>query len=404
MLKTPAFDEWLAGKSWDLCVRYCTVVAILMLPATLAINGPLVQEGDFTTSASDWWLLAWQAMVELTCIAMLLLNRWLPGLRGRVLPLYVFCTLFMLLTTWAGMRAVLIGGGGLLVYAAGSTFIAAVICTPQPVRRPMYAFSLLALALAAGYGGDDPADILAALVHPFCVVVLCIELDKVMYARSRELYEEMQKAEHERARADKVLYNVLPASIADELKREDKVNAVKFENMGVLFADIAGFTSFSRALPPDALVLVLNEIFSAFDELVERHGLEKIKTIGDAYMVVSHHRLGTMGELALEMVEAMERYNRANGTQLAMRIGIHAGPAVAGVIGVKRFLYDVWGDTVNVASRMESTGAPGSIHVTDSVYRQTKGRFAFEAREPVALKGRDSMPTYWLLGPAAEAA
>ncbi len=114
-------------------------------------------------------------------------------------------------------------------------------------------------------------------------------------------------------------------------------------------------------------------------------------------MVVSHHRLGTMGELALEMVEAMERYNRANGTQLAMRIGIHAGPAVAGVIGVKRFLYDVWGDTVNVASRMESTGAPGAIHVSDSVYRQTRGRFAFEAREPVALKGREPMPTYWLL-------
>jgi len=380
VVKEPGFDEWLTRKSWDLCVRYCKVVALLMLPATLAINGPLIQEGGFATERSDWWLLAWQAAVELTCIAMLLLNRWRPALRGRVLPLYVFCGLFMLLTTWAGVRAVLIGGGGLLVYAAGSTFIAAVICTPLPVRRPMYAFSLLALALAAGSGGDDPADIIAALVHPFCVVVLCIELDKVTFARSVELFAERQKVEHERARADKVLYNVLPASIADELKREDKVNAVKFENMGVLFADIAGFTSFSRSLPPDALVLVLNEIFSAFDELVERHSLEKIKTIGDAYMVVSHHRLGTMGELALEMVEAMERYNRANGTRLAMRIGIHAGPAVAGVIGVKRFLYDVWGDTVNVASRMESTGAPGAIHVTDSVYRQTRGRFAFEAR------------------------
>lgn len=404
MVSDQAFQAWLCGKSWDLCVRYCKVVAVLMLPAVLAINGPLVQDGDFATRASDWWLLAWQASVEFTCLAMVVANRWLPGLRGRPLPLYVFCGLFMLLTTWAGVRALLMDGGGLIVYAAGSTFIAAVICTPLPVRRPMYAFSLFALAMVAGLGADDAVDVLAALVHPFCVVVLCIELDKVTFARSLELFTEMQKAEHERARADKVLYNVLPASIADELKREDKVNAVKFENMGVLFADIAGFTSFSRSLPPDALVLVLNEIFSAFDELVERHGLEKIKTIGDAYMVVSHHRLGTMGELALEMVDAMERYNRANGTQLAMRIGIHAGPAVAGVIGVKRFLYDVWGDTVNVASRMESTGAPGAIHVTDSVYRQTQGRFAFEARGPVALKGRESMPTYWLLGPAAEAA
>lgn len=404
MVNEPGFDDWLSRKSWDLCVRYCKVVALLMLPATLAINGPLVQDGDFATTASDWWLLAWQATVELTCIAMLAINRWLPGLRGRVLPLYVFCGLFMLLTTWAGVRAMLMGGGGLVVYAAGSTFVAAVICTPQPVRRPMYAFSLLALALAAGLGAGDSAGVLEVMVHPFCVVVLCIELDKVTFARSAELFAEKQKVEHERARADKVLYNVLPASIADELKREDKVNAVKFENMGVLFADIAGFTSFSRALPPDALVMVLNGIFSAFDELVERHGLEKIKTIGDAYMVVSHHRLDTLGELALEMVAAMEQYNRANGTQLAMRVGIHAGPAVAGVIGVKRFLYDVWGDTVNVASRMESTGAPGAIHVTDSVYRQTRERFAFQAREPVAIKGRESMATYWLLGPATAAA
>jgi adenylate cyclase len=183
-------------------------------------------------------------------------------------------------------------------------------------------------------------------------------------------------AEREHARADKVLYNVLPASIADELKRDDKVNAVKFDNMGVLFADIAGFTSFSRALPPEALVLVLNQIFSAFDALVERHGLEKIKTIGDAYMVVSHHRLDVMCELGLEMVEAMARYNRENGTRLGMRVGIHAGPAVAGVIGVKRFLSDVWGDTVNVASRMESTGEPGAVHVSDAVYAQTHERFA----------------------------
>ncbi len=257
------------------------------------------------------------------------------------------------------------------------------------------------LGLAAGMRVEDGVELLAALVNPFCVVVLCIELDRFMLARNAELYAEMQRAEAERARADKVLYNVLPASIADELKRDDKVNAVKFDNMGVLFADIAGFTSFSRALPPDALVLVLNQIFSAFDGLVEKYGLEKIKTIGDAYMVVAHHRLDALGRLALDMGEAIRRYNSGNGTELAMRIGIHAGPAVAGVIGVKRFLYDVWGDTVNVASRMESSGEPGAVHVSEAVYLQTRQHFSFAAREPIDIKGRGRMATYWLLGPAS---
>jgi adenylate cyclase len=153
-------------------------------------------------------------------------------------------------------------------------------------------------------------------------------------------------------------------------------------------------------LPPDALVLVLNQIFSAFDGLVEKYGLEKIKTIGDAYMVVAHHRLDALGQLALDMGEAIRRYNSGNGTELAMRIGIHAGPAVAGVIGVKRFLYDVWGDTVNVASRMESSGEPGAVHVSEAVYLQTRQHFSFAAREPIELKGRGRMATYWLLGPS----
>ena len=195
-----------------------------------------------------------------------------------------------------------------------------------------------------------------------------------------------------------MLYNVLPASIADELKQHDKVNAVKFENMGVLFADIAGFTNFSRSMPPDALVMVLNQVFSSFDELVERHGLEKIKTIGDAYMVTSHQRIGALCELALDMCDAMDGYNKANGTQLGMRIGVHAGPAVAGVIGVKRFLYDVWGDTVNVASRIEAAGEPGRIHVTEAVFLQARDQFDFEERAPIDVKGRGRMTTYWLAG------
>ncbi|RYX94067.1 MAG: adenylate/guanylate cyclase domain-containing protein [Comamonadaceae bacterium] len=403
-MQQESFNAWLTRRSWQASVRYCRVAAWLVLPTALVFHGPHIRSGTFDPAPRNLWLVAWQLLVVATCLAVLAVDRWLPRLRSRELPLYLFCGIFMGLTTWAGVRGTLIGSGGLVVYAAGSTFMAAVICTPRRVRRPLYALSLLALAIAAAGKADDAGAVIWAMALPFCVTVLSIELEKFTFSNARELYDQRQAAVREHARADKVLYNVLPASIADELKRNDRVDAVKFENMGVLFADIAGFTNFSRALPPDALVLVLNQIFSTFDALVERHGLEKIKTIGDAYMVVSHHRLDAMGELALEMVDAMAAYNRANGTQLGMRIGIHAGPAVAGVIGVKRFLYDVWGDTVNVASRMESTGEPGAVHVTDAVYAQTREHFAFKAREPVAIKGRESLPTYWLLGRSRTAA
>ncbi len=394
-MEQEGFREWVTRKSWNLSVRYCKVLALLMLPASLAIDVPLLRDGWEGLSAEVQWLLAWQVAVELTCLAVMASDRWLAA-RHRGAQLEVFCIIFMALTTWAGVRGALIGGSGLVFHAAGMTFLAALICTPRPVRRPLYMLSLIALMVPLWLRAPEPGSFVASLVAPFCVVALCMELDRVMLSRSQELYEERQRAERERARADKVLYNVLPASVADELKRDDRVNAQKFENMGVLFADIAGFTSFSRALPPDAIVMVLNQIFSAFDQLVERFHLEKIKTIGDAYMVVSHRHLDALGDLALEMVCAIQRYNRENGTELNMRIGMHVGPAVAGVIGVKRFLYDVWGDTVNVASRMEATGEPGAVHVSEAVYWQLRQRFVFEPRAPIEVKGRGTMSTWWL--------
>ena len=391
------FRAWLVEKTWAQGVRYSKAVACLLPPVALAVDAPFIAAGAATWPADFVWLLAWQLSAEVFFLGLIAVDRWLPRLRQSELALNLACAAAMLLATWIG----LVDGwrlGDLSIYAAGATFVATVMCTPRPVRRPMYVLSLLALAASAWVRSDDAAALVSALVNPFCIVVLCIELDKFTYARNLELFAEKQRAEAERERADKVLYNVLPASIADELKREDKVKAVKFENMGVLFADIAGFTQFSRALPPDALVLVLNQIFSSFDALVERHGLEKIKTIGDAYMVVSHQRIASLGELALEMGQAMESYNRGNGTGLGMRIGIHVGPAVAGVIGVKRFLYDVWGDTVNVASRIEASGEAGAIHVSEAVYLQLRERFAFSARVPLEIKGRGLMSTYWLLG------
>ena len=170
--------------------------------------------------------------------------------------------------------------------------------------------------------------------------------------------------------------------------------------MSVLFADLAGFTQLSAKLPPKELLTILNDIFSVFDGLAERHQLEKIKTIGDAYMVVGGvdnnpmHTHQIMA-LALDMQAAVERYNQDPTHQtLTIRIGVHVGEAVAGVIGIKKFIYDVWGDTVNVASRMESTGIPRRIQVTEEVVRALGDTYQFEARGPIEVKGKGLMNTF----------
>ena len=391
-----AFRRWLAHRSWGLSVRYCKVVALLLPPAALATDLPLLRRGIEGVG----WLAAWQLAAELVCIAVVLADRWWPAVRGKEVPLYTFCAVFIGLCAWIGaidgaMR------GDFSIYAAGLTFGAAVAATPRRIRQPLYAATLLVVAVPVWLrDGGDAVLVVSALVNPFCVIVLCIWLDRFTFSRDLALYRQTQRAHAERARADALLHNVLPLAVAEELKRERRIAARKFENLGVLFADIAGFTRYASRLPPDALVLMLDEIFTSFDALVERRGVEKIKTIGDAYMAVADAGALALCQLALDMRDALDRYNRANGTQLAMRIGIHSGPAVAGVLGTKRFLYDVWGDTVNVASRVESAGRAGSIHVTDAVVQQACAQYAFAGRGLIELQGRGRMLTYWLVGRA----
>jgi class 3 adenylate cyclase len=189
--------------------------------------------------------------------------------------------------------------------------------------------------------------------------------------------------------------------VAERLKRGENV-ADYLEEVSILFADIEGFTRFSADKAPDELVRLLNDIFSVFDELTEKHGLEKIKTIGDAYMVASGlptprpDHLEALADMALDMQAGMEMLRRKDSFDLRLRIGINTGPVVAGIIGFKKFSYDLWGDTINVASRMESAGIAGKIQVTEEVYRRLKGRYVLHKRGPVDIKGKGEMPVYFL--------
>jgi len=199
----------------------------------------------------------------------------------------------------------------------------------------------------------------------------------------------------------RLLLNVLPASIAEKLKQQTGIIAERDDDVSVLFADIVGFTPLSARLSPTALVEMLNRVFSGFDELTDRHGLEKIKTIGDAYMAAGGliradpDHLAAMAAMALAMQESVRKLE-GDYAGLGLRIGMHVGSVVAGVIGIRKFIYDIWGDAVNIASRLESQGAPGRIHVSDAVFQRLQGRFAFEPRGSIELKGRGSMQTFFL--------
>lgn len=223
------------------------------------------------------------------------------------------------------------------------------------------------------------------------------ELEQRVEARTAELRKEKERSEQ-------LLLNILPAEIAERLKQSDASPAEHFEEATILFADIVGFTNLAAKLEPMQLVDGLNQIFSAFDQLTEKYNLEKIKTIGDAYMVVGglpvprEDHAFAIADMALDMQAHMQNLDTILGNSLQLRIGINTGPVIAGVIGIKKFIYDLWGDAVNIASRMESQGKPGYIQVTEATYVRLRDRYVLEPRGSIPVKGRGEMTTYWLLG------
>jgi adenylate cyclase len=209
-------------------------------------------------------------------------------------------------------------------------------------------------------------------------------------------------------RSDRLLLNVLPRTIAERLKRDPGAIAESHDDVTVLFADVADFTPFVERTEAPRVVAVLDEIFSAFDSLADRHGMEKIKTIGDAYMAVAglpeprpDHACAA-AEMALDMQAELARLSESLGFDLAIRVGIASGPVIAGVIGRRKFIYDLWGDTVNTASRMESHGLPGRIQVTESTFDRLRDEYRFEDRGQIEVKGKGRLRTYLLVGRAPD--
>jgi PAS domain S-box-containing protein len=240
---------------------------------------------------------------------------------------------------------------------------------------------------------DDEIDFAVSAAN---LVAVCFEAAERLRAQ--------QEAARERERAEQLLLNILPGSIARRLQEGESLIADHFSEATVLFADIVGFTELSAGIAPEDVVSMLNQIFSSFDQLASDHGLEKIKTIGDAYMVVGgvpvprEDHTEAVVEMALQMIERCVEMNRHTARPVIMRIGINTGPVVAGVIGIRKFIYDLWGDTVNLASRMESHGVSGQIQVSEAVYEKLRGKYDFTPRGEIEVKGRGQQSVFLLRG------
>jgi len=244
------------------------------------------------------------------------------------------------------------------------------------------------------------------LQKPFNQIILNAKISATLerkWLRDRE-QAFIKKLQIEQQKSERLLLNILPQPIANRLKKGERTIADSFNEVTVLFSDLVGFTELSTGISPSQLVEKLNQIFLAFDILTEKYGLEKIKTIGDAYMLVGGlptprpDHVEVVAYMGMEMLQVIEVLNEQSHDNFKIRVGIHTGPVIAGVIGKNKFNYDLWGDTVNIASRMESQGLADNIQISETTYQHIKDKFIFEQRGPIKVKGKGDMVTYLIKG------
>ncbi|WP_299017569.1 adenylate/guanylate cyclase domain-containing protein [uncultured Photobacterium sp.] len=319
--------------------------------------------------------------------------RWLPDL-GLALISEVKASVALAPANQLGSMLLMVG-----FMAVGVLSIGIYLITLR-ITRPILAVTDTTMKITAGdlsqqapVLADDETGLLAEHFNHM-IIRLKNTLD--------DLAEEQERSEH-------LLLNVLPAPIAERLKDGEETIADSFSEVTILFADLVNFTPMSARLSAPEVVGLLNEIFCEFDHLSERRGLEKIKTIGDAYMVGAgipiprDDHAEVIAEMALDMLDVIACFNLKHNKSLSLRIGINSGPVVAGVIGRKKFIYDIWGDAVNTASRMESQGLKGGIQITEATYQHLKDRYEFTDRGMIIIKGKGKMHTYILKGRKEEA-
>ena len=360
----------------------------------------------------DTQVLIWVNAVSVACYAM---GMWAASLQAQqIARLWLMVTLNtqVILVTWLMADAI----NSSVFYFVNAALARVIFDAPEKKYRtlftviPILALVVSSLELNPAYIGihNLPHELLVfARINNLVIGLLCILL--LMGVFNREVLKTETNLVQERERSDRLLHAVLPQKIANELRKSDSMIANRHPEVTVLFADIAGFTPWSSKQEPEVVVSLLEKIFSRFDARLSELGAEKIKTIGDAYMVVSGapdtraDHAHVIANLALALLEEIKLIRQQTGIDLDVRIGIHTGSVIAGVIGAVRFSYDIWGDTVNTASRMESHGQAGRIQISQQTKERIAQKFNVESRGIIDVKGKGEMETWWLLEPKTDA-
>ena len=363
---------------------------------------------QLTLGGQLWWLGAVNIMCGLVFL-------WIPRLcpLGELVAPLTFVTFAYVSVTFICYT---IGtGSGLQFYFIVASSLAVLVLG---IERIALAASIAAIGVVITIllevtvpedrGLGPPWTLTAGFISAVVSSAMMLVLTIWYTLREIDRAEAAMEAEYERS--ERLLANILPATIADRLKEPTRtVIADKYEDASILFADIAGYTKRASDTAPAELVRFLDRLYTDLDALVDRHGLEKVKPSGDSYMVVSGvpipraDHIEALARLALDMAEAVAGLKDPQGRDVPLRIGMATGPVVAGVVGAKKFFYDVWGDAVNVAARMETTDVEGRIQVPDNVYQRLRHAFEFEERGVVDVKGKGPMHTWYLVGQRAEA-
>ena len=359
---------------WGVWETKPVIIAVLRALAVLPFGVPLLLNQRRRHDAARLVMLAW-SLIFVVGLALLYAHQAPTQL--FLLPLIV-ATMAVFpwkqpRRMWAMIALCFVGLGAVLAIRAWHTPLV-------PVQREIVLLLM-----------DESLTVGGALLTLIISLVLRTTTERAERAALRE-----------QERADRLLLNILPASIAERLKDHHNTIADGIRDATVLFADIVGFTPLSEKLTPDEMLRLMDDVFSRFDALVDRFGLEKIKTIGDAYMLAgglpepSIDHAAAVADMALAMQAEIRQIHTPDGVPLRLRIGISTGPVVAGVIGRKKFLYDLWGDTVNTASRMESTSEPGRIQVSQTTWKQLETRYRFSTSRLIEIKGKGTMNTWFL--------
>ncbi len=347
------------------------------------------------------------AVVQFVTAAILALTPLLQRFGELVAPVAMIVTAYVSLSvvTWnigtgAGLQFYLLAAGtiAVLILGIGRIVLASIVVT-------IGAATVITLHFTVPVDTGLLPEWFITVAFVVSVISTSLMIVATVGYALRQIARAEVSMEREYERSESLLANILPASVAERLKDPDRdVIADQYEDAAILFADIAGFTKRASDTRPTDLVRFLDQLYTGIDALVDKHGLEKIKTSGDSYMVVSGvpqprpDHLEALANLALDMAEAVAGLKDPQGRDVPLRIGLAAGPVVAGVVGARKFFYDVWGDAVNVASRMESTDVAGRIQVPQEVYERLKNGFVLEERGDVDVKGKGVMRTWYLVG------